>query len=856
MKVMNSSTTTRRWASPSLVVVVKSQSVVLPRYGADPELALTPAHLRLIQQLAHSGISSDDAADDPFLAELGQRELLVFGDGPPSTEDGAVVDYAAVLAMEPTHAVVAPTPLLLRARSEGFEHVDHQGRVRVCLSADEVTAVVALAQPTTVDDAAGAQRSSLGADALDLDDFRYLADRLAGAGLLVAFDPDNPVHARQTRQAELMRDGLRRQARVNEEFDRLEHEQDAKPAPPDRVRVIAAHNSWSGLPASLAMVIAAAKDHEDGALEQAYDFRPRLFWDQRRLERAADGAPGIFLYSNYIWNTSYNLDQSALVNQRGPHHINVHGGPNTPKYLGDVERFFAANPHVHVAVHGEGEATFTHMLAALRGAVGDGPPDLAVLGDVPGLSFRLGDRVVQTPNRDRIADLDAVPSPILTGLYDGFIPAGPSGAVILETNRGCPYGCTFCDWGSATLSRVRKFDLDRIFAELEWCAVNNFETVGVADANFGIFERDVEIAQKIADLKAEYGYPKFIGNNYAKNTVKHLSSIIEIFTQAGIVAEGKMSMQTFDSGTLTTIRRKNIKVEKYHELSGEFRRNDLPMMVDIMMGLPGSTPETFRNDLQECISRAVRVAIHSTLLLTNSPMNEPEYRAENGITALPGEEVTETTSFTRAEWEQMNRLTYAYYVFENFGVLRQIATYVHAETGQREVDFYERFVEDVHADPGRWPLSMITVQILPELMVPPVSWKLFLEEIRRYLVEQVGLVDDDALDTVMRVQHVLMPARGREFPVNLELPHDYATWFATIAELRDQGFHHDWHLQAPHLRDLGPATFQVDDPFDVCTTALGGSLRSLMVENAWDLDSPVSRPRQRISDEATAAEAS
>ena len=41
---------------------------------------------------------------------------------------------------------------------------------------------------------------------------------------------------------------------------------------------------------------------------------------------------------------------------------------------------------------------------------------------------------------------------------------------ILETNRGCPYGCTFCDWGSATLSRIRKFDLDRVFAELEWCA--------------------------------------------------------------------------------------------------------------------------------------------------------------------------------------------------------------------------------------------------------------------------------------------------------------------------------------------------------------------------------------------------
>ena len=278
--------------------------------------------------------------------------------------------------------------------------------------------------------------------------------------------------------------------------------------------------------------------------------------------------------------------------------MTVHGGPDTPKYLGDVERWFQQHPHVDVAVHGEGEATFTEMLAVLADQAPGGPIDLAGLGDVAGLSFRHGDRVVQTAPRDRIADINTIPSPTLTGLFDGFIPAGgDQGGVLLETNRGCPYGCTFCDWGSATLSRIRQFDLERVFAELEWSASNQFG-VGLADANFGIFERDVEIAQRIADLKAQHGFPKVVGNNYAKNTVKHLSKIIEIFTQAGIVAEGKMSMQTFDTDTLLTIRRKNIKVEKYHDLAVEFRRNHLPLAIELMIGLPGSTPATFRADLQ------------------------------------------------------------------------------------------------------------------------------------------------------------------------------------------------------------------------------------------------------------------
>jgi hypothetical protein len=848
-------------ASRSLVVALKGQGVVVPRTGDEPELVVDLAGLQVIEAIG-SGRGLPEAMAgrselEPLVRALEARGWLetdegdrhgapAAADGPIAAEHRGSPDRDPGIGEVLDGEFVLPLPMLLRCGPDGFEYVDHEGRVGAHLRAVEVLAAAVLGTPCSIDTALAQHRDQVPDGALDRPAYQALVERLIGAGLVVPFDPGHPVHARRSRQAEAMREGIRRQWLVHQEFDRLEAEHDDRDGATDRVRVVGFHPSWSGLPASLAMIIASAKAYEGGMLEEAFDFRPRLFWDRPRLDVAAEAGPSIFLFSNYIWSTSSNLAHSARVKELGPHHVTVHGGPDTPKYFSDAERFFAANPHVDVAVHGEGEATFAHMLDALRGSIGDGPPDLSVLAEVPGLSFRDGDRIIQTASRDRIADLDSIPSPVLTGLYDGFIPAGSSGAIIMETNRGCPYGCTFCDWGSATLSRVRKFDMERIFAELEWAAKHQLETVGIADANFGIFERDVEIAQKIAELKAHYGYPRFVGNNYAKNTVKHLSQIIEIFTEAGIVAEGKMSMQTFDEGTLATIRRKNIKVEKYHDLSGEFRRNNLPMMVDIMMGLPGSTPETFRSDLQECISRAVRVAIHTTILLTNSPMNEPEYREEHGITARPGEEVKQTSTYTAAEWQQMNRLTYAYYVFENFGVLRQVGTYVHAETGQREIDFYERLVEDAHAEPDRWPIIAMTLGVLPEMTVPPVSWTLFLDEIRRYLIEVVGLADDSALDTVLAVQHALLPARDRTFPLDIQLAHDYASWQAAVVELRDEGYYHDWHEHAPALRELAPAGFTVGDPFDVCTTAMGGSLRSLMVENSWDLDSPVSRPRQRL----------
>ena len=176
-----------------------------------------------------------------------------------------------------------------------------------------------------------------------------------------------------------------------------------------------------------------------------------------------------------------------------------------------------------------------------------------------------------------------------------------------------------------------------------------------------------------------------------------------------------------------------------------------------MLGLPGSTPSTFKNDLQACVDRDVRALIQPTMLLPNSPMNEPEYREEFGIVAQPGEYVQETASYTRDEWNQMHRLGAGLWLFENFGILRQVAGYVRAETGRREVDFYESLIEASAAEPESWPFTAIVLRVLPHAMVPPVSWRFFIDEIHRWLVDVEGIADDDALATVLAVQHAPAP---------------------------------------------------------------------------------------------------
>jgi hypothetical protein len=119
--------------------------------------------------------------------------------------------------------------------------------------------------------------------------------------------------------------------------------------------------------------------------------------------------------------------------------------------------------------------------------------------------------------------------------------------------------------------------------------------------------------------------------------VKYLRQIIEIMSAAEILVEGVVSLQTMDETTLKVIDRSNIKMDKYNELSTEFRRANLLLAADIMMGMPGSTPAAFSCDLQKCTDRDIRVRANATQLRPNSPMNEPSYREEHGIVALPGE---------------------------------------------------------------------------------------------------------------------------------------------------------------------------------------------------------------------------
>jgi radical SAM superfamily enzyme YgiQ (UPF0313 family) len=861
----------RRLAS-NTVVTVMAAGALLARRGEGDRMDLGIAELVVLQALARGtadvgalvGSTAAELRVDPgtvaaIVRALDQRGLLRTEATAPSPvvalTPPAPAPVAAAPEIDPQVPLILMTPVSFRVTPEGFTSVGHDGRVGVVVGPRELHALVGFSRSATPAAALDAHRAGAGHLALEPSELDGLLARALASGGLSVFDPARPGHdVGQDRTTLIMRAAIQQDVRVRattaarvEQHRKEAEEHDARTGR-RRVPVVPIHQNPMVPPLGLAMVIAYAKELDGGRLAEQYDFRPEWLAHEKPVEDLAQ-EPSVFLVSNYIWSHRPNLDLAARIKAANPSCVMVHGGPDTPKYRGDVIEYFRINPHVDVAVHVEGEATTAEMLDALVGCVGDGPPDLSRLHDVAGLSFRDGDRIVTTGERGRLEDLDSIPSPYLTGLFDNYGDA-PVTSITIETNRGCPYGCTFCDWGSATMSRIRKFDLDRVFAELEWAATRGIAGIGFADANFGILERDVAIAEKVAELKATYGFPKHCGTNYAKNTVKHLNKIVTTWVDAGIVTQGMLSLQTMDTGTLTTIRRSNIKTEKYDALADEFRRADLPLFVDLMMGLPGQTVESFRRDLQDTLEREVVAKIHTTTLLVNSPMNDPEYKALHRIEVLNdtnlglGNRVDNTvvssSTFTRDDYSLMKDIRRTFLLLENFGVLRHVARFVRHETGRLEEDLYETVARVARTDPERWPALDFVVESASDVMAPPVSWRLFIDEVHRLLVDELGLPDDPALQTVLAAQHALLPAPDRTFPATVALPHDYAAWHAAMLDAK-AAVGPDWVDKVPRLATFPPGELVVDDRHHVSTQGLGYNIEQGWLDT-WDLDSPVARP--------------
>ena len=453
-------------------------------------------------------------------------------------------------------------------------------------------------------------------------------------------------------------------------------------------------------PYSIASLLSYVKTNpeisENCIFEKTFVFRNKVDEYVKRCKNA-----DVILCSCYVWNWEITVHLAEKIKKLNPNCTIIFGGPQVPNHS---EGFFDKYPFVDIIVHGEGE----HILENLLKAYMENKDYSDVLG-IETKHFR-------TNPQPRINDLTEFPSPYLTNLVWDLVEKekGIDWIASWETNRGCPYSCTFCDWGSATATRMRNFSEERLFSELEWFGNNKTVFINCCDANFGIYQdRDSRIAKKIKSVSLKTGYPEIFRLTWAKFSSERIIPIAKTLQEAGILHAVTLAVQSLDAATLKIIKRENIKFEKFSELTESFRSADIPTYTEIIMGLPGETLESFKHGLQVVAqdTKIDSIQIYNCSVLPNAPMNEPSYRdfykiqtirspiylAHSSIhnRELPEYEDISISSNTFSTDDIKEEFVYAWFIqtFSSLGISEQISTYYNKIHSLSIIQFCDIFLE-------------------------------------------------------------------------------------------------------------------------------------------------------------------
>ena len=325
----------------------------------------------------------------------------------------------------------------------------------------------------------------------------------------------------------------------------------------------------------------------------------------------------VVAFSTYIWNKSYHYALAAHLKKTNPEITIVFGGPELPI---ERENLFHDFPFVDVAVKKEGEIVFSNLLKQFA----DDPNKMV---NVQGILLNEAGRSIDTGAAVRISDLHCIHSPYLNGFFDEIMsdPDVSEWNMTLETDRGCPFACTFCDWGSLTYNKVRKFELDRVFKELEWAGKNNISYISMTNANFGLFpERDSLIADKIIEVQDKYGFPYTFSTAWAKNQRKEVIDIVnKLIKSPTAYNQGlTVSVQSMDDRVLTNIKRKNMQMNNMLEVFRECEAKNIPVYTELILGLPGETLSTWKENFYELfrMGNHTGITVFQAQLLENSEM--------------------------------------------------------------------------------------------------------------------------------------------------------------------------------------------------------------------------------------------
>ena len=328
--------------------------------------------------------------------------------------------------------------------------------------------------------------------------------------------------------------------------------------------------------------------------------------------------PDVLGISCYMWNDKLTMFVAREVKRILPNIKIIAGGPAL--YYEHDKGWFVNNSYIDVVCEyaAYGEVFITDYL--------DGIP----VKDIPFAVYpSLRGAFWNTSTAEFVRRNFNYPTPYLDNIDYLKRLSIDKPKIILDTSRGCPYACSFCEWGGGTSTKTVFKPVEDTLLELDLIFdILKPHYVDIINANFGIIKDDIVVAQKIVELHKKYNCVKQV-NLYGptKTNKKNLKEIFRLFSEAGIMSDIKVSIQSTTQVALDNINRIDMpyddQIELYNDLCTEY---GVQLKVETMLGLPGETLDTFYHMMGELTkSELLYPMVHEWMMLPSAPAAKPEY---------------------------------------------------------------------------------------------------------------------------------------------------------------------------------------------------------------------------------------